>query len=356
VRVRHLWIMALLLAVAPGLFADGTIRYESSVKFGPLITAAAARSNPPIDLASAVPTPSRTTHVKNGKWEQDGGAITGIFDVKTMQITLIDPEHKVFATSSLADLVGQLLAQMPAQPNLPPQAQMVLQSMTTTFASEKTGRTGMTLGLQTEETEMTLSLNMSLPPAMLAMIPNAPFQPGAPITLLKIVMHMWHPTQAEAERFPALTELGSPWPDQATASASFGGVGGVAQKFLAKYPGLAAGLIEMIAETMKNKTVMLKYEAEIYAPVLAQLGPILKAHGIQDVDANAPLLELGSEAAEVSGAPLDDSVFEVPAGYHPTTLMGLLQAGRPPAPARKPTGAGAPVQPGDAQGLGRLPF
>jgi hypothetical protein len=354
VRIRILCVVAALLIAAPGLFADGTIRYESKATFGPLLTAAAAKSNPPMNLALAVPTPSRTTHVKNGKWEQDGGTFTGIFDVKTMQITLIDPEHKIFATGSLEDMVSQLLAQMPAQQNLPPQAQMILQSMTTTFASQKTGRTGMVLGLQTEETEMTLSLNMAVPASLWPMMSGLMAQSGEPVTLLKIVMRMWNPTQAEAERFPALTQLRSPWPDQSTASARFAGVSAVAQKFLAKYPGLAAGLTAMIAETMKNKTVMLKYEADVYAPVLTQLAPILKARGIQDVDATVPLLGLGSEAVEVSGAPIADSVFEVPADYHATTLMELLQGGRPPARGGKP-GMPTPHGPGDAQGLGRLP-
>jgi hypothetical protein len=103
--------------------------------------------------------------LKNGKVEQEGGAITGFYDPKNSQVTFIDPQRKLFATTTLQDLVAQLLASMPARPPMSPQVKMIVESLTTTYASRKTGRTEMTLGLETEETEFTFSVNMTLPPA-----------------------------------------------------------------------------------------------------------------------------------------------------------------------------------------------
>ena len=131
--------------------------------------------------------------LKNGKVEQEGGAITGFYDPKNSQVTFIDPQRKLFATTTLQDLVAQLLASMPARPPMSPQVKMIVESLTTTYASRKTGRTEMTLGLETEETEFTFSVNMTLPPVLLALLPNVSVQPSAPVTVLKIVIHMWYP-------------------------------------------------------------------------------------------------------------------------------------------------------------------
>jgi hypothetical protein len=352
--------VAALLAMAPVVAADGTMTYDSSLEFGPLIKAAAARSNPPLDLTKVAPGP-RTTRVKNGKWESASGGVTAICDIKTMQLTLINSESKAYATGNLADAVDQLMAQVPTGSNLPPQALIFLQSMTTTYSSQKTGRTGMVLGLQTDETEATLSLNVTLPPAMLAMIPNgaaAGVAPGAPITLLKIVMHTWRPTQAEIDRFPALAELvGAQMGDFRQAADVLAAFEPGAQKALAKYPGIAAGVMALIADAVKDRRLMLKADVEIYAPVLAQIAPILKGQGFSDtaLDPNAAVLEVDSEAVEVSGALIDESAFEAPKDFRAMSLADFLRAGWSPAPARKPNGAGAPTGAGDAQGLGRLP-
>jgi hypothetical protein len=273
----------------------------------------------------------------------------------------MDPTRKLFATTSVAELVGQLLASMPARPAIPAQAQMFLQSMTMTYASQKTGRTGMTLGLQTEETEMTLSLNMPLPPAMLALLPNASAQPGAPVTILKMVIHLWYPTQTEVARVPALGEFTSFWTDETSMNADVTSLMAAMQKLLGKYPGLGSGFAAMTADTFKNRRVMLKMDVELYAPVMAQLAPIMKAQRMPDFDLSAPVLELHSEAVEVSSAPIADSVFAVPSDYRATPVVDFLKGARPPVSAGAGGASGhlgprTPSVPADAEGLERLPF
>ncbi|MGB6431813.1 MAG: hypothetical protein WBF06_14605 [Candidatus Acidiferrales bacterium] len=329
-RLRCVCGFLVALAVAPAAFADGTIRYTSSVKFGPIVAALAAtqaaHGNGSINVTPPQ-APSVTMHLKGDTMEQDGGAFTGIYDSKTGQITLIDPKRKIFATSSLKDLVDQLVASLPAQRPLPPQAQVFLKSITTTFASQKTGRTGMTLGLETEETEMTFSVNITLPPGLLPPMPNTPFQPGAPITLLKIVFDIWNPTAAEMARVPALGEIASYWSDQSSMNGDFAGVVTEVQKALAKYPGLGAALPAMMADSFKNKRGTLKCDVEVYAPVLAQIAPMMKAHGVADFDPNAAVVDFTVEATEVSSEPIDDAVFKVPGDYHATPFADFLRPG-----------------------------
>jgi hypothetical protein len=330
VRVRYFCALLVLLGFTPAAFADGTIRYTSSVKFGPIVAALAAtqaHGKNSMNIPAPQPT-SMTMHLKGGTMEQDEGAFSGIYDSKTGQITLIDSKRKIFATASLKDLLGQLLASLPAQRPVPPQAQMVLQAITTTFASQKTGRTGMTLGLETEETEMTLSVNITLPPGLLPPMPNTPFQPGAPIALLKIVFDMWNPTAAEMARVPALGEIASYWSDQASMNGDLAGVIAEVQKALGKYPGLGAALPAMMAEPFKNKRATLKCDVEVYAPVLAQIAPMMEGHGVPNFDPNAAVVEFSTEVTEVSSEPIDDAVFKVPGDYHATACSDFLQGGR----------------------------
>jgi hypothetical protein len=365
-RFRHLCVVLALAVVAPSLLADGTIRYTSIITYGPIAAAfaatEAANGKPSINITPPAPT-SRTMRLKNGKVEQEGGAITGFYDPKNAQVTFIDPQRKLFATTTLQDLVAQLLASMPARPPMSPQVKMIVESLTTTFASRKTGRTEMTLGLETEETEFTFSVNMTLPPALLALLPNVSVQPGAPVTVLKIVLHMWYPTQAEIARVPALSELAGFWSAQTAMSANLtAGLIAATAKLSANYPGISQGLTAMIEDSLKNRGAMLKSDAEIYAPVLAQIAPLMKAHGMADFDVNAPVMAVTTEAVEVSSAPIEDSVFEVPGDYKATPVADFLRgAGRSmnAAHAGRAGGSlepGPPAQPADAEGLERIPF
>lgn len=360
-RFRHFGVALALLVVAPSLFADGTIQYRSSIKFGPVIAAVAKASKTPTEIKAPEAT-SSTMRLKNGKIEEEGSAFAGIYDSKSMQITMIDPKRKIFATSDLKDIIDQLIAAIPARQAVPPQAQLVLQSMTSTFASQKTGRTSMILGIETEETEMTLSLIMTLPAGLLPPMPNSPIQAGVPITLIKIVMDMWSPTPAELQRFPVLGEFSSFWPDQGSMNPAFAGLTAEIEKSLAKYPGLVAALPAMMDYSLKNKTVKLKTEIAIYAPVLAQIAPMMKAQGMPDFDASAAVVTVSSEAVEVSAEPIADSVFVAPGDYKSVPIADFLQIARPQARGQVRVGgstsprSGTLNQPADAQGIERLPF
>lgn len=358
-RFRQVCVLLLLAGVAPSLFADATIQYTSSVKFGPVIAAAAALSKKPISITPPAPT-TRTMRLKNGRVEQDGGMFTGVLDSTNSQITFIDSKRELLATASLEELIGQVIASLPAPPNPSPQAKLFLQSMTMTYASQKTGRTEITLGMATEETEMTASLNVVLPPSMQALLPNTSAQPGVPVTLLKIVMHLWYPAQTEVARVPALGEFASFWSDHTSASGYVSGLTAGMQKLLVNYPALASGLAAMAADSFKNRGVMLKTDIDVYAPVLAQLAPMMKAQGMPSFDLSAPILEFSSEAVEVSSTPIDDSVFGAPRGYRAVPIAEFLRAERTPAGAhtvrmiRRPEPA--MPSPAGAEGLGRLPF
>jgi hypothetical protein len=47
-------------------------------------------------------------------------------------------------------------------------------------------------------------------------------------------------------------------------------------------------------------------------------------------DPNTPFMETNNEVVEISSAPVDASVFEIPGDYTATSLSDLLKASRPP--------------------------
>jgi hypothetical protein len=359
-RFRHIWVLVLLFIAAPALLADGTISYTSTVTYGPLVKALEATAKTPLEIPALKPA-TRTAHLKNGKMQQDGGMFTAIYDSKTMQFTFMDPKRKLYAVTNLSDLLQQLFAPLATPPPAPPpQMQMILQSMKTTFAFKKTGRTGLTLGLQTEETELTLALSMSLPPGILPPAADATAQPAAPVTILKVVVHVWKPTPAELARVPALSEMANFWSDQTAMTTQLtAGATSAMRRLLGDNSGFGDASSAMIAESLKDRTPMLRCDIEMYAPVVAELAPILKARGVASVDPDAAVLEYTTEAVEVSSAPIDDSVFAVPSDYKSAPLAGVLRPA-PPGGAdagrmRVPPAPGAPGEP-TPQELRRIPF
>jgi hypothetical protein len=104
----------------------------------------------------------------------------------------------------------------------------------------------------------------------------------------------------------------------------------------------------MIEEFSKNNTAMMKMHTEIYVPVLAQIAPLLQAQGYPlpaGFDPNAPLAEIETVVTELSSAPIDGSVFQVPSDYHATPLADLLKSMMPTPRAPAPPGGNLEGQP-----------
>jgi hypothetical protein len=320
----------LLLAVLAGhtAYADGTLRLKATIKLGALVPPTAIQQTPGA-MKMGDPIFS-VIQVKGDKEYSDSGMHSVLYDFKTQQITILDPGSKRYATVSMTDYLATLGASMPASTNVPPMVKFVLQSIKANFTTQDTGKTDVVQGVPVSEKECTLTLTM--PAAMLPFPGIAASAPDGTLTLAKIVADAWVASPAEVQRHPALKELMS----HSSAMTVLFNPDNLL-KVIADYPGVHDTLASMITSYENNPPMALKVDAKIYLPVIAQLGPVLAAQGHPlppNMDPNASLAEVDVEADQISDAPIDASVFEVPTGYTSVPLSEIL---KPAAPAAKTT-------------------
>ena len=183
------FLAAAALVCAP-VSADVTLRYKTELKMNPALpqqmTEQAMKS-----MATAMPGDT-AYQWKDGKGISAIGKVKTIVDVAKGQLTLIDPENKRITTATPAEFMEQMTKGIG---ELPEQARAALAAMKVTTESKATGRTETIRGVQSEEQEVTMS--MEGPP-----MPNAP--PGP---MMKMSLQLWTAKAAEVLRIPALREL-----------------------------------------------------------------------------------------------------------------------------------------------------
>ena len=334
------FILLAFLSAASILHADVTIRYKTDFKLGSYVPAATQQQLQ--QLFSKLPFPPvMIVQVKGDKGYSNVGLAASLLDFTKQQITLLDSTHKLFATAYMKDFPGEIGAAAPQTPSIPPAVQKVLESIKSNFSVRKTGRTDVVQGIQVEESELTLTIQLPVPPG-LPLPPNI-FQPGEIVTVLKTVVQIWTATPSEVLRVPALSELGSHM-----SAMRFMNPATSMQQMFGRLPGLSEGSASMLDYFSKSNSPMLRSHSQAYLPILAQIGPILQAQGKNlpaGLDADTPFFETDTEAIEISGAALDDSIFQVPAGYQSTSLTDLFKTLMPVATTPKPPATIAPGSP-----------
>ena len=332
------FIVLLFLSATPVLHADVTVRYKTDFKLGSFLPPAAQQQ---IANQKLPFPPVMFIQIKGDKGYSNAGLAASLMDFTKQQITVLDPTHKVFATVYIKDFPGEIGAAMPTMPAIPPAAQKILESIKSSFSVRKTGRTDTILGVQVEESELTLTIQLPVPADL--PLPPGMFQPGEIVTIMKMVMQIWSATPSEVQRVPALNELGS----HMSATRLMNPAGWM-QQVLGRLPGFGEGAAPMLDYFSKSTTPMLKSHTEIYMPVMAKVSQLLQAQGQKPpiaFDANAPLAETNTEVVEISDAALDDSIFVVPADYQATTLTDLFKTLMPVPATPKPPTANVPGPP-----------
>jgi hypothetical protein len=329
--------LVLLLLSSPALLhADTTIRFKMDMKLAAGLPPAATEQ---IAKNQKTQFPRETVvEIKGDKGYSNTGRTISLMDLTKQQITLVDPEHKLFATVYIKDFPGAIGAAM-TLPSMPLAAQKFLASIKPDFSMQKMGKTDAILGIQAEETEWTISLQMQVPAGLPPGLGT--LKPGDTITLMKMVMRIWTPLPSEVTRVPALSEFAAhSWQalsaDPATSM----------QQMLPNFPGLSDGLAKMAQEMSKTTGPALRTHVELYVPVLAQLGGLMQGRTQPPIlgtyDPSTPFAETDNEVVEISTAPVDDSVFNIPSDYQPATLSDLLKAMRPAPPAPAPVPSSIP--------------
>ena len=330
------FILLLFLSATPVLHADVTIRYKTDFKLGSFVPPAAQQQ---LSSQKLPFPPVIIMQIKGDKGYSTAGLTASLLDFTKQQITVMDSTHKVFATVYMKDFPGEIGAAIPQMPAMPPAAQKILESVKSDFSVQKTGRAETIMGVQAEESELTLTIDVPVPADL--PLPPGMFKPGEIVTVMKMVMRIWNATPAEVQRVPALSEFGA----HMSATRLMNPAGWM-QQTLGRLPGFSQGSAPMLDYFSKITAPMLKSHTEIYMPVMARIADLLRAQGQQPpagLDANTPLAETSSEVVEISGATLDDSIFQVPADYHSTSLTDLFKTLMPAASTPK---AGATITPG----------
>ena len=183
-------VLALAVMAAPALRADVTIRYQSEFKptaalqplMGQFMKAAQAGSEQSVRMKGS------KAYTTAGNWIQ-------IFDFVKEEVTLIDPAHKTFATLPVSQLADKMAGALPATAQTP-DVQQVLASIKSHVDSKATGKTAEIQGVQAEEREVTITMDLPMPASMNQTGPS-----------VRLVMHIWTPKKEEALRVPAIREL-----------------------------------------------------------------------------------------------------------------------------------------------------
>jgi hypothetical protein len=325
-KPKHLILLFFVLFLASATaHADGTMRMKATFKMGALIPASALQQAPG-QMKMGEPIFS-VIEVKGDQEYSDSGLHSVIYDFKTQQITIMDTGSKHYATVYMTDYLAALGASMPATPNIPPAAKFILQTIKANFSSQDLGKSDVVQGVPVAEKEWTLTLTM---PAGAVPLPGiAASAPNGVLTLAKMVADVWIASPAEVQKHPALKELMS----HSSAMTMLFNPDNLL-KVIGDYPGVHDTLASLLASYENKPPAVLKIDAQIYLPVMAQLAPMLAAQGHPlpaNVDPNASLAEIAVEADEISDAPISASVFQVPANYTSVPLSEILKPAAPPA-------------------------
>jgi hypothetical protein len=332
------FILLAFLSAAPLLHADVTVRYKTDFKLGSFVPPAVQQQFSTQKLPFP---PVMVMQIKGDKGYTNAGLTASLLDFNKQQITMMDSTHKLFATVYMKDFPGELGAGMPAMPAIPPMAQKILDSVTSNFSARKTGRSDTILGVQVEESELTLAIELPVPADL--PLPPGMFKPGEIVTVMKVVIQIWTATPSEVSRVPALNEFGAHMSAMRLVNSA-----GWMQGMFGRLPGFAQGFAPMLDYFSKSTTPMLRSRSEIYLPVLAQIAQTMQTQAQKlppGLDANSPLAETNTEAIEISAAALDDSIFQVPADYQPTSLSDLFKTLTPVPTTPKPPATSVPTAP-----------
>jgi hypothetical protein len=304
-----------LVLLAPLTMADAALRYHSEVQTASILPAAEINRV----LGG---NPDMLVRIKGDKAYSSQGHITSILDLKSQELTMVDAINKRFATVSATEYSQHMKTAIPA---VPEEARAMLASLKTRLETRSTGRSEVIQGIQSQERELILTLDVASPGAT---DPSVPF--------MKMVMQVWMADPEEAQRVPALQEF-----KNYTASAGYAMNPAVMlEQIAASIPGLGEDLGRMIAEVSKDGGVALRVHLEILAPFLAimsQQMPAAVGRALPaGVDPKAPLVQMNQELVEISSDPLDDSIFQIPADYQPAPLSEIMRGAVSAPPQFKP--------------------
>jgi hypothetical protein len=303
-RRRIILALSAALLIGPAGRADLTLRHKMEIKFASFLPQE-AQAQARQQAGTALPN-EMVVRIKGDKTYTNSGPLFAITDYGRNEITLVNPKTKQYAMVPLAEYPDRIAAsQKPLA--FPPEGQAMLQSLRFDVETKKTGQVGLVQGIQAEESVVTLAMQMPAAGAASAM---------------RLEMRYWIAQPGEIRRVPALKELA----DYAERTRRAMDPSEMLQKVFSQMPGFGEQLRASIQELQKASSgLVLKLHTAIYVPAMAQALQ-LAPQGAAGVDPSAALAEFQMDLADISTAPLPDSIFAVPAGYQPVPFEELVKA------------------------------
>jgi hypothetical protein len=299
--------MGLWLAAAASLYADVRLRYRSDFKFNRSLPEAMSRMAMK-SLGTAMPR-EIVIRLKNGKGFSSWGNYTTITDFSKKEATLVDSDGKRYATLPLDRFSEEVGG---AMPELPAEAKAGLSGFKGRFESRSTGRTATIRGIEAEERELVMTVDM-------------PGAADAATPMMKLTMQVWTAKAAEAARVPAVREISGYklWSNAMMNPAA------AMEKMLKQLPGFGDNVAAMMKELKAGSAVLLRTHTDVYMPMLGTMLQAMPA-GSQspfgpDFDPAAPLAQMNQEAVEISTDAVPDSVFVLPEGFQPAPMAEIMK-------------------------------
>jgi hypothetical protein len=295
---------ALLIVLLSSVRADVTVRYQTTITASPIMPPEAQDQ---LKKAGSVPI---TMLVKGSKGYTLAGNFASVSDLAKQTTTLMNTETKTFASVAMNDY-QQAVSLMVPKPSA--DAQAMLANMETKFESKNTGRKQTIQGILAEERQIVMTMSSKV-----ATDQETPGQ------MMRMVMEIWSAAPSEAARVPALGEIERFSALTQTAMNPTAMI----QQLLGPYSGMAKGYDALAKELSDHQTLVLRTHVSIYVPAMTQAVTALARTGRQVPAFNptGPLSEINQEVVELSTAPVDASVFEVPASYKQSTVGEILKS------------------------------
>jgi TonB family protein len=302
--------LALALLAASGLRADVTIRYQKDFKLSAGLPPMMEQAMKP----ALAKTPALSIRMKGNKAWSMSGDIAEIVDLAKQELTLIDTAHHTFATFPASEFAVKMAAAVPQIPAGQMKAmQSAMSSIKTKVDSKVTGRTDVIQGVQAEEREIDISMDMPMPA-------DKP-QTGPSV---RLVMQIWNAKPGEALRVPAIRELTgyNLW------QKYFLNPAGTIANIAGKMPGIGEMVTPMLDEILKNQSVILRIHMDMYMPFMAVMARRMaeqKGETAVAFDPDAPIIQMNQEVVELSDAPVDVALFEIPKEYTAAPADDLIR-------------------------------
>lgn len=296
-------ILTLSLLLLSSLRADVTVRYETTVTLSPIMPPEAQDQ---VKQAGAVPI---TMLVKGSKGYTLTGSFASVTDLAKQISVVMDANKKTYASVAMNDY-EQAVSQLVPKPSA--EAQSMLANMEMNLESKNTGRTETIHGILAQERQIVLTTS----------IKNTTDQ-EKPGVMSRMVMEIWSAAPGEAARVPALGEIER---FSALSKTAFDPTNMI-QQMLGPYSAMTKGYDALAKELVDRPTLVLRTRIRVYVPAMAQAATALAQAGrpVPEFDPDGPLSEINQEVVELSTAPINDSAFEVPAGYQESTMLEIFK-------------------------------